>query len=70
MWVVGLLITLLQNCVMDNLGWCMHNIYIMMGKKISTKHLDMIQPIFCHPKKLGNNDKWVLEVLSRASLDI
>jgi hypothetical protein len=41
-----------------------------MGKKFFTKHLDMIKPIFCHPKKLGNNDIWVLEVLSRTSLDI
>jgi hypothetical protein len=55
---------------MDNLRWCMHHIYIMMGKKISTKHLDMINSNFYHPKMLGNNDIWVLEVLSRAFLDI
>jgi hypothetical protein len=70
MLVVGLLINLLQNYVMDNLRWCMHNIYIMMRIFFFTKHLDMIKRIFCHPKKLGNNDIWVLEVLSRTSLDI
>ncbi len=32
------------------------------------KHLDVIKATFCHPKKLGSNDTWVLEGLS-TSLD-
>jgi hypothetical protein len=32
--------------------------------------LDVIKVTFCHPKKLGNSDVWVLEVLSTTTLDI
>jgi len=32
--------------------------------------LDVIKVTFCHPKKLADNDIWVLEVLLAASLDI
>lgn len=39
-------------------------------EKSIRKHLDMITTTFLSPKKLGNNDAWVLEVLSRTSRDI
>jgi hypothetical protein len=39
-------------------------------KKCFNKHLDVIKVAFYHPKKLGNSDVWVHEVLSTASLDI
>jgi hypothetical protein len=32
--------------------------------------LEGIKVAFCHPKKLGSNDVWVLEMLSITSLDI
>jgi len=41
-----------------------------MQKKSSPNIFDVIKVVFCHPKKLGNSDVWVLEVLSIASLDI
>jgi hypothetical protein len=41
-----------------------------MQKKYSLNIFDVIKVVFCHPKKLGSSDVWVLEVLSIASLDI
>jgi hypothetical protein len=32
--------------------------------------LEGIKVAFCHPKNLGSNDVWVLEMLSITSLDI
>jgi hypothetical protein len=32
--------------------------------------LDVIKATFCHPKKLGNSDVWVLKVLLVTSFDI
>lgn len=32
--------------------------------------MDVIKAAFCHPKKLGNSDVWVLKVLLVASFDI
>jgi hypothetical protein len=34
------------------------------------KHLDVIKVAFYHPKKLVDNDTWVLEVLLVASFDM
>ncbi len=39
-------------------------------EKSICKHLDMITATFLSPKKLGNSDAWVLEVLSTTSRDI
>jgi hypothetical protein len=55
--------------IMDSLGvvYSHYCLQFYVEKNVQ-KHLDVIKAIFCHPKKLGNSDIWVFEVLS-TSLD-
>lgn len=49
---------------------CTIILIVICKRNFLQKHLDVIKTYFCHPKKLGNSDTWVLKVLLVASFDI
>jgi hypothetical protein len=56
---------------MDSLGVVYPQYWLQFDVKyFFWKPLDVIKESFCHPKKLGSNDIWRLEVLLATSLDI
>ncbi len=69
--VAKLQVRFLVHKVIDSLG-VVYPLYWLQCdvEKSICKHLDMIMTTFLSPKKLGNDDAWVLEVLSTTSLDI
>ncbi len=57
--------------VMDNLGVVYPQYSLQLDLKISfAKYLSMITEAYCHLKKKGKANVWVLEVLSITSIDI
>jgi hypothetical protein len=56
---------------MDNLGVVYPQYSLQLDLKISfAKYLSMITEAYCHLKKKGKANVWVLEVLSITSIDI
>jgi hypothetical protein len=56
---------------MDNLGVVYPQYSLQLDLKVSfAKYLNMIKEAYCHPKKVGKSNVWVLEMLSITSIDI